>query len=650
MPLGRRRRAGRTPTRRSRPPPPTPPPADEGSGGAPSESDGDDESPARTERHRPKRALLRLLVLASAALVVAVLLVQGLKWSGGRRATRRSRHGPSRGTRRTTAARARKKSGGDGARGTDSNTANTASFCRSGVHPADSLRRRMEMFFETVNDSTEGESGANKLNASNRTERRIGSLVQKYGTTGDESRLVLHLRHSFRARKIAGFFNCTLCVQGGMCSAGRLSACRPGFVAGGAEALPCDYEDYQRGRCNCFKDTLAQKTASEMVKTMVRHLDRHASTQLCAMRRRGDSHPGQHVYLHELPECWIDEFDVAQIVRSVSASSSLNRRTTISQADWDLALRVGISGGWIKRRDRRLVLQSEISDIALPMWCEIHLGLVLEHAEYAVICLVLALSAFSMGECTGEKGMTGTELADALQLTPRQQTGMHGEVLQCLSDLEWLGVAVRDDLSGGASKTRWFAITMIKNDAAQNLQSWFRARGGPKSIFVPLFSQQVHPAVREAQVKFWRSHFSGAKWKGKKIRVDRAITTCGRVLAESVAQEVFDIECSPFVNERGDDVVDGWWENPDTKKNFQVFSKSISTWVGILRHEHDNVINPGRSDNVCTVGELEETLPEFKALPHRAKWKILHALAAKGVAKLDVTGQVSDTGIIWTRS
>ena len=34
----------------------------------------------------------------------------------------------------------------------------------------------------------------------------------------------------------------------------------------------------------------------------------------------------------------------------------------------------------------------------------------------------------------------------------------------------------------------------------------------------------------------------------------------------------------------------------------------------ILRHEHDNVINPGHSDNVCTVGELEETLPEFKAL------------------------------------
>ena len=199
---------------------------------------------------------------------------------------------------------------------------------------------------------------------------------------------------------------------------------------------------------------------------------------------------------------------------------------------------------------------------------------------------------------------------------------MHGEVLHCLSDVEWLGVAVRDDLSGGASETRWFAISKTESDAAQTLQSWFRARGGPKSIFLPLFSQQVHPAVREAQVKFWRSHFSGAKWKGKKVRVHRAIMTCGRVLAESVAREVLDVECSLFGNEEGDDVADGWWENPDVKNNFQFFSKSISTWVAILRHEHDNVINPGHSDNVCTVGELEETLPEFE-LPQRAKWKIL---------------------------
>ena len=74
--------------------------------------------------------------------------------------------------------------------------------------------------------------------------------------------------------------------------------------------------------------------------------------------------------------------------------------------------------------------------------------------------------------------MAGTELADLLQLKPRQQTGMHGEVLHCLSDLEWLGVAVRDDLSGGASETRWFAISKTESDAAQTLQSWFRARGG----------------------------------------------------------------------------------------------------------------------------------------------------------------------------
>ena len=134
---------------------------------------------------------------------------------------------------------------------------------------------------------------------------------------------------------------------------------------------------------------------------MVRHLGRHASTQLCSMRRRGDSPPAQHVYLHELPECWIDESVVSRIVRSVFVSSSLDRRAAFSHADWDLALRVGVSGGWIKRRDGRLVLQSEISDIALPMWCELHLGLILEHTEYAVICLVLALSAFSLGACKG---------------------------------------------------------------------------------------------------------------------------------------------------------------------------------------------------------------------------------------------------------
>ena len=151
MPLGRRRRGRRTPTRRSRPSPrsSTPPSADEeSSDGAPSESDGDDEEgTAPTGRHRAGGELLRLLVLAGAALVVAVLLVQGLKGSGGRRTTRRSRRSPGRGAR-STAARAQMKNGGGGARAAASDTVNTASFCRSGVHRR-SLRRRTEMFFET---------------------------------------------------------------------------------------------------------------------------------------------------------------------------------------------------------------------------------------------------------------------------------------------------------------------------------------------------------------------------------------------------------------------------------------------------------------------------------------------------------------------
>ena len=89
--------------------------------------------------------------------------------------------------------------------------------------------------------------------------------------------------------------------------------------------------------------------------------------------------------------------------------------------------------------------------------------------------------------------------------------------------------------------------------------------------------------------------------------------------------------------------------NKSKKTTFQLFTRSISAWGEMLRQEHENVINPGHCDNVCTVSELEETLAEFKALPPPAKWKILHGLMAQGVARLDVIGDVSDTGIIWQK-
>ena len=186
----------------------------------------------------------------------------------------------------------------------------------------------------------------------------------------------------------------------------------------------------------------------------------------------------------------------------------------------------------------------------------------------------------------------------------------------------------------------------------QGLHTWLRGRGGPNNVFLPLFSQQVNPDVKRAQVKFWRMFFSAPNWKGKKLHVDHAVTLHGRVLAKSVARDVFNTECALFANVGDDDyadVLEGWWDNPETKIAFHLFSRPISTWRRILMDEHENVINPGHSDNVCTVGELEETLPEFKALPRQGKWKILHALVAQGVAKLDITGNVSDTGIIWTK-
>ena len=140
------------------------------------------------------------------------------------------------------------------------------------------------------------------------------------------------------------------------------------------------------------------------------------------------------------------------------------------------------------------------------------------------------------------------------------------------------------------------------------------------------------------------------------------MAACGCVLAETVARDVFDDEVGGASG-----ALEGWWEGPTgetkeklkkknknkTRKNkkttFQLFTRPIAAWGEILRQEHENVINPGHSDNVCTVGELEETLVEFKALPRPAKWKILHGLVAQGVAKLDVIGDVSDTGIIWKK-
>ena len=266
---------------------------------------------------------------------------------------------------------------------------------------------------------------------------------------------------------------------------------------------------------------------------------------------------------------------------------------------------------------------------------------------------------------TGTRGMTEDELAEAVIGTGGKDGG-EGEALQCLCDLEWLGAAVRDDASGGGtSKTRWFSTPGGGDASVQSgisLQSRFRARGGASSFFLPLFSEQVHPGVRKAQISFWRQHFSGPEWKGKRIRVASAMAACGCVLAETVARDVFDDEVGGASG-----ALEGWWEGPTgetkeklkkknknkTRKNkkttFQLFTRPIAAWGEILRQEHENVINPGHSDNVCTVGELEETLVEFKALPRPAKWKILHGLVAQGVAKLDVIGDVSDTGIIWKK-
>ena len=79
-----------------------------------------------------------------------------------------------------------------------------------------------------------------------------------------------------------------------------------------------------------------------------------------------------------------------------------------------------------------------------------------------------------------------------------------------------------------------------------------------------------------------------------------------------------------------------------TENNFQFFSKSISTWVAILRHEHDNVINPGHRQR-STVGELEETLPESGA-SSACQVEDFARVDGEGHNRCDRTSK--DTGII----
>lgn len=841
----------------------------------------------------------------------------------------------------------KKHSGGSG-----KPLADTASFCRSGIRPTDTLRVRVETFF---NAATVKHNILAHVTPDT-TQQRIQKLVQKYGTAGDEAGLVLELRRSFHLRKVAGYFNCTRCPSTSKCTSGRMSTCVPGYTPAGPESLPCDYEEYKRARCKCVKDTAAQKSARDLMSAVVHHLQQHASSQLCNMRRRGYTNQMAHaVFLHEISQLWIDEVIVMQ---SLVAKSSADARR---QTDWEFAIRSGVSNGLIKRRDGRLVLQSEISAVVLPLWCQLHLGLILERAEVAVLGLVslfaLALgrsgvyggrsishlscrthkrnpkdtgrdihsvlglwarssmlvrltsmvvmlcqvlmaglllsgrslttaencsfgyrvlcpallilcaaggmvqfrstntatfaprfrarsaqardspspfasaadgiecfpwtcllpnwisliffgcfasvnNAVNVGQTTtagrgrssflpclvtemrenvfsplrwslmvqpliflfslclaymirGRDGQSGwilrtsiasasvlsgtavlvrpltkalsgiavmydqgiysaeaTPLAfteelgvEALLLLAITFTALHGiclillvsvvnvrylsfllaevlpllsartdaildgmteneladmvsdgdikdrglgEAVQCLCDLEWLCAAVRDDATGGGvAKTRWFSIPGGRSSEAPNsvasLQSRFRAGGGTSSFFLPLFSEQVHPNVQMAQLSFWRQYFTGAEWRGKRLRVDRALTACGRVLAETVARNVFHNEGAGEEH-----VLEGWWEGSG-ETTFHFFSRSITSWGEVLRQEHENIINPGRSDNVCTAGELEETLAEFKSLPRQAKWKVLHGLVAQGIAKLDLTGDVSDTGIIWRK-
>ena len=181
MPLGRRRRGRRTPTRRSRPSPrsSTPPSADEeSSDGAPSESDGDDEEgTAPTGRHRAGGALLRLLVLAG-VLLSSRCSSQGLKGTSGRRTTREVQP-PAAG----------RGHGGEGAdeewrrRSTSRRrTPSTRLFCRSAFTRADSPLADGNVLWN-VSASTAAKSG-NKSNGSIGLDSIARSTIWP---TGDES-------------------------------------------------------------------------------------------------------------------------------------------------------------------------------------------------------------------------------------------------------------------------------------------------------------------------------------------------------------------------------------------------------------------------------------------------------------------------------
>ena len=895
-------------------------------------------STSENEGSRPtsKIGTIRLLTVVVAALLIAVMLVQFLK-RVDLTSTKRRRKGHR---------KAKKKRN-------IKQVTTTSSFCRSGIRPDSPLRTRMESFVETISEW--------KL-----SDQNVDKLIQKYGTSQDESGLVLELRRSFPARKVAGYFNCTECIKGGYCSGGRLSYCKVGYVSFGDESLPCDHADYKDSRCSCVKDLTAQQKAEALLRKIMSALQEHAASQVCFMRRSGSTSINRPiVYLHELPGVWMNK----------SSIQSLIDHEDLPNSDWNLAVRLGTANGSIKNRGSSFVYQSEISKVPLSIWCNLHLILFVDHIEFLVIAislllftvvlcrislaskrrlkfrtcsymsesdkskyrstalqiqyvlnlwhflsevirnvyvvivfgqaltfvlllfnesnrgnmvnydigvpviiiltciisglgqlwittgrgtaphfaisaaesspfkivttclhhfllscmmpswmLLLSISCFSpnrstsisnvqasrqgflhqvlclvskFGEfhykenwpslmfmlafasvlcldtlllysqgnqkwfiCTiseeknwfwramtncasiicgtilllrqmrgtvmgiaglhstqgnfmeelcmdlflsivviatimyglclialsflvhvyyptyvlrgpvirvlnettliGNRGVTEHLLASELGMAREH---LVDEVIQCLSDLEWLGVALRDDETGGAKKTSWFGIPQ-KNNTNNNTMSDSSELEKANSLAVvfgrytgksllPLFSIQRNSTIRAAQILFWRSFFSKPNWRGKSIHMSRAIKTHGRVLSPQVALAVFcDDDCCGYTTNLKTKYTkpcpDGWWDDPTRKATFHIFKRPISEWIRILLSNHKNVINPGGTDNVCTVGELEGAIPEFKLLPYQGKLVILYGLVNAGIATLDMTKDISDVGIIWS--